>query len=1004
MRLNPKNIAAFFWLLALLLVLALPRSGAAQTFYYHEIGEAQKQAQSGDIQGAADRMRALLQAFQDEGRTDKWMLSDIYLNAVYFVGGSGDTAGALALIEQSFQDGEIVKNLPQMFEVQGYLYLRIGAYLSAGTSFSLAADYMQMGSFAKNFTPERVAKVQLEAVSARVRSDLFAGDLEQALGQAREALRVLGEAGQSGAWLDYYLPRMRDVAGDLFRARDAYLKLLDGAGQVAPDILRNVALIDWQLGDYDIAGRRAEASLSGLEATGGAPIELFLMESIQALAPILSGQTSIDLAQSETLVKNLVSRAEQLDKTNPAQMIWFLHWVDVVLTYLTETSMHGHDWVAQLDMSLFDYDSFPQDALARRVVTRIRLKAALALERLGKPDQALTLYTSVWLNNVNSSRVTAEAQAGRARTGTFSYWEKQSIALAGAQAARHLVENVPARLGRSARQQQARFAQLFELAFEANYTQLEKDPPLRWVKAEYGRVPEPQAVTFVFPWKKSEEFFSTADGLVTGDLLSEAFDLLQLARQSEAGRAIAAMTSRLAAGSGELAQLLRERDEILAKREIATDGEMGNLTGLDAQLDQIETRLDAEFPAYRQASGIDPLSLVEARDLLAPREAMAVMLAREEGLYTFLVTPEYVGWHRSGVTRDWLESRVSKLRLALDPTEAARSGVALNKRAKARQFDLDVAHAVWQQTLGPLAPYLPPEATVFLVPDGALQSLPFSMLLTDAPTARSASDHAAQPWAIKQFSFATLPVPASLRALRQAKPIQVPSVPFVGVGDPVLGGHSAADTRDVLSDAGALAALAPLPETERELQELNRLIAAGAGRLYLRDAAREPVLKSGALAEAQVLAFATHGLMGGELDGIAEPALVLTPPDRGSADEDGLLTASEIAQLRLNADWVLLSACNTAVGAGGGEAEGLSGLARAFFYAGARRLLVSHWSVQSDPTVALTTGMFRAKSLVGDDPTGARALRHSILDMIANPARSGWSHPAAWAPFVTVGG
>ena len=116
--------------------------------------------------------------------------------------------------------------------------------------------------------------------------------------------------------------------------------------------------------------------------------------------------------------------------------------------------------------------------------------------------------------------------------------------------------------------------------------------------------------------------------------------------------------------------------------------------------------------------------------------------------------------------------------------------------------------------------------------------------------------------------------------------------------------------------------------------------------------------------------------MGGELEGITEPALVLTPPTQGSTDEDGLLSASEIAQLSLNADWVLLSACNTAVGAGGGEAEGLSGLARAFFYAGARRLLVSHWSVQSDPTVALTTGMFRAKPLVGDDPTGARALRH----------------------------
>jgi CHAT domain-containing protein len=86
----------------------------------------------------------------------------------------------------------------------------------------------------------------------------------------------------------------------------------------------------------------------------------------------------------------------------------------------------------------------------------------------------------------------------------------------------------------------------------------------------------------------------------------------------------------------------------------------------------------------------------------------------------------------------------------------------------------------------------------------------------------------------------------------------------------------------------------------------------------------------------KIIEFATHGLMSGELKGLAEPALVLTPPPQATPDDDGLLTASKIATLKLNADWVVLSACNTAAGDGTPDAGGLSGLAKAFFYAGAR--------------------------------------------------------------------
>src|SRR6202030_4187530 len=156
-------------------------------------------------------------------------------------------------------------------------------------------------------------------------------------------------------------------------------------------------------------------------------------------------------------------------------------------------------------------------------------------------------------------------------------------------------------------------------------------------------------------------------------------------------------------------------------------------------------------------------------------------------------------------------------------------------------------------------------------------------------------------------------------------------------------------------------------------------------------------------ARARVVHFATHGLIAGELKGLAEPALVLTPPAddtpaRAPALDDGLLKASAVAELKLNADWVVLSACNTA--AGDGNAEALSGLARAFFYAGARALLVSHWPVNSGAAVRLTTRAF-AELNQHPDIGRAEALRQAMLATIAEGGPQ--AHPSYWAPFVVVG-
>jgi len=187
---------------------------------------------------------------------------------------------------------------------------------------------------------------------------------------------------------------------------------------------------------------------------------------------------------------------------------------------------------------------------------------------------------------------------------------------------------------------------------------------------------------------------------------------------------------------------------------------------------------------------------------------------------------------------------------------------------------------------------------------------------------------------------------------------------------------------------------------------MQGLLGTANARLYLADQATEKNMKHGNLTGLSVLFLATHGLVAGELKGVSEPGLVFTPPAAASADDDGLLTASEVAALRLGARWVILSACNTAAGDGAEGAPGLSGLARAFFFAGSESLLASHWPVRDDVAAVLTVRIFE---LMKADPklSRAEALQRAEQEIRNDPRKDdflqSWSHPSAWAPFSLIG-
>ncbi|MBL8653473.1 MAG: CHAT domain-containing protein [Alphaproteobacteria bacterium] len=192
-----------------------------------------------------------------------------------------------------------------------------------------------------------------------------------------------------------------------------------------------------------------------------------------------------------------------------------------------------------------------------------------------------------------------------------------------------------------------------------------------------------------------------------------------------------------------------------------------------------------------------------------------------------------------------------------------------------------------------------------------------------------------------------------------------------------------------------------MPETADEVRRVATSLRAGPDALLLGADANAGNLRARNLADYRVLYFATHGLLPGELRCQGQPGLALTPPSAEAADpaDDGLLEAAEIAAMRLDADLVVLSACNTAASGDRLGGESLSGLAEAFFAAGARGLLVTHWQVPSVQTVTLTTGMF--DRLGGDLKRGiAPALQAAQMRLADDSATA---HPYFWGAFVLQG-
>ena len=494
-------------------------------------------------------------------------------------------------------------------------------------------------------------------------------------------------------------------------------------------------------------------------------------------------------------------------------------------------------------------------------------------------------------------------------------------------------------------------------------------------------------------------------------LAGDSFRAAQLAQQTNTASAVTLMAARIAAGSGGLADAIRQRQDLAARwRSLdadivalaarpATDPDKlarsrAALAETRGAIQTIDTKLAAERPDYAALAAPKPIEAASVQRLLAPDEAMLVYFATSRVTWLWAVRPDGVALFKLAPGARALAAAVDGLRATLTPDLPP--------------FPARDAHDLYEQILAPATAKLAGAHRLIVVPDGALQSLPFALLVTDKPEhdPERPEDDRAITWLARRYAVSVLPAVSSLPALRQMGPATAARKPFLGIGNPVLAGLPTGE-RGVGSETGLRAAgddvrrLPALPDTADELRAIAKTVGAGPADLLLGAQASEAALRQTSLDQYRIVEFATHGLLSGELKGLSEPALVLTPPEPPTANDNGLLTASKIAGLKLDADWVVLSACNTAE-SDSVDTGGWSALAKSFFYAGARSLLISHWPVWSKATVALTSGVFN--ELKKDPAIGrAEALRRAEMAMLdpGNPPE--FAHPLAWAPFVLAG-
>ena len=500
--------------------------------------------------------------------------------------------------------------------------------------------------------------------------------------------------------------------------------------------------------------------------------------------------------------------------------------------------------------------------------------------------------------------------------------------------------------------------------------------------------------------------------------LVEMFEAAQLAQGGVTSQQISQATARLSENARDpkvaaairaredfrarLADLYRERDQLDPTTSGATTGANASSgsPALDARIAKAqedaadaESTLQAASPNYGQlVQQVAPAADVLAA--LASGEAFVSIVLGDTGGWAFALRNGRVDVAAIPGGLPEITKLVRRVRASIENTTGTPP-----------PFDIEAAQAIYRATLSGLEPTLKGAEALVIVPAGPLLSLPFELLLTGPATQNAL---ATAPWLLRRAAIAHVPAAANFVSLRKIAGNSRATRPWFGFGDfrPVTLAQATRTFGTECADSARLyAGLPPLPFARAELDASRRLLGAAPNETLLGPAFTAAGVRRAGLKDFRILHFATHALLPAELRCQSEPAIVTSAP-AGAGDAAGsLLTATAILELDLDADTVILSACNSGGPGGTTAGESLSGLARSFFYAGARSLLVTHWSVNDQIAAYLVADSLRRLGATpGIGITGAmRAAQLGMLDEAGKGLAAEVAHPFYWAPFATIG-
>jgi len=468
------------------------------------------------------------------------------------------------------------------------------------------------------------------------------------------------------------------------------------------------------------------------------------------------------------------------------------------------------------------------------------------------------------------------------------------------------------------------------------------------------------------------------------DVLAESRVGVLEEAKAEQGSRESAMLARI---SGIQKELWNEKNPVAAKKHEA------DLTAAEADLEAFHVSVRQSDPRYASIHYPEPARVSEMRsELLDEHTALVEYLLGEEkslawvvtktGIMTVTLPARKVIEEQTGIYRKKLTQKVSALTVKQSLGEIRRSGAQLYKMVFA---PVEAAAGCCQ--------------TLIIVPDGALDYIPFEALVTG-------SGYLAEKHALVYGPSASALV--TVRALNRK--VAEPPKMLVAFADPSTssaapGGPGTQAGKPTAIERGPEGpgeedytergfSLVPLPYSREEVLSISKLFPSAESKVYVGGEAREETVKSEKLADFRYVHFASHGFLDETKPGRSGILLAHDP----QATEDGILQMDEIMRLKMNADLVTLSACSTGLGKFV-NGEGVLGLTRAFFYAGARNVAVTLWNVNDSATATLMRNFYRN---LNRGLSKGEAMRRAKLAMLRG-SQATWQHPYFWAAFVVEG-